>query len=72
MTAPDDGPDELICSARGCQQPAKHEVLWNNPKLHTPDRRKSWLACEDHESSLRTFLSARGFYKETRPLSADR
>ncbi|MGH3322524.1 MAG: hypothetical protein ACRDN9_20580 [Streptosporangiaceae bacterium] len=66
------GPEGLICSSRGCQRPAVHAVLWNNPKLHTPERRKTWLACDEHEPTLRSFLSARGFYKETQPLSADR
>ena len=39
-------------------------MLWNNPKIHTPDRRKVWLACEEHEETLRAFLSARDFWKE--------
>jgi hypothetical protein len=43
-------------------------VEWNNPKIHTPDRRKTWLACDEHEPTLRRFLDARGFYKETLPL----
>lgn len=60
--------EPLVCSARGCQQPARHAVLWNNPKIHTPDRRKTWLACDDHEKSLREYLSARGFWRTTEPL----
>ena len=53
-----------ICSAKGCQAPAEWALLWNNPKLHTPDRRKTWLACEEHRASLGDFLGARGFLKE--------
>jgi hypothetical protein len=53
-----------ICSAKGCQKPAVWALLWNNPKLHTPDRRKVWLACDDHRESLSDFLGARGFLKE--------
>jgi hypothetical protein len=34
-------------------------LLWNNPKLHTPDRRKVWLACDLHRLSLIDFLGAR-------------
>lgn len=64
------GPDQLICSAKGCTQLATQQVVWNNPKIHTPDRRKIWLACPEHESSLRRFLDARGFYLETVPLDA--
>ncbi|MFS3129098.1 acetone carboxylase [Nocardioides sp. Bht2] len=59
---------EMICSAKGCTQPAAWQHLWNNPKLHTPDRRKIWLACADHRESLGSFLSARGFLKETQPV----
>ena len=64
---------EDTCSAKGCQQPAVHELRWNNPKLHTPDRRKVWLACEEHRQSLSDFLAARGFLKEVAaPLIARR
>jgi hypothetical protein len=56
-----------ICSAKGCQQPAAHELRWNNPKLHTPDRRKTWLACDDHRESLSQFLAARNFLREVVP-----
>ena len=63
-----EGPAEPTCSAKGCDAPAVHQLVWNNPKIHTPDRRKIWLACDDHEESLRTFLSARDFYRETVPL----
>ena len=53
-----------LCSAKGCQVPARWQVLWNNPKLHTPDRRKIWLACDEHRQSLADFLGARGFLKD--------
>ena len=54
-----------ICSARGCTSPALWALRWNNPKLHTPERRKVWLACDDHRTSLGEFLSIRGFLVET-------
>jgi hypothetical protein len=54
-----------ICSSRGCTAEALHEVRWNNPKIHPPERRKVWLACDEHEPTLRAFLEARGFYRET-------
>jgi hypothetical protein len=53
-----------ICSAKGCQLPAVWALRWNNPRLHTPDRRKVWLACEEHKGSLSDFLGARGFLKD--------
>ena len=60
-------PDEPICSAKGCTSPAVWALLWNNPKLHTPDRRKTWLACDEHRGSLSDFLGARGFLKDVVP-----
>jgi hypothetical protein len=57
-----DGP--LVCSARGCQQYAVWALLWNNPRLHTPERRKSWLACDEHRPTLADFLGSRGFLKD--------
>ena len=63
-----DGPDGAVCSAKGCQAEAAWDLLWNNPKLHTPDRRKSWLACDAHRESLSSFLAARKFLVEVRPL----
>ena len=60
----DEGGALLVCSAKGCQAPAAWTLLWNNPKLHTPDRRKVWLACDDHRDSLSDFLGARGFLKD--------
>ena len=62
---------ELICSARGCQQPAAYDLRWNNPKIHTEDRRKHWLACPDHRESLSKFLGARGFLREVAELDAE-
>ena len=61
---------ELICSAKGCQNPAQWSLLWNNPKLHTEDRRKTWLACDEHRQSLADFLGARSFLRDVEPVSA--
>ncbi len=60
--------DEIpLCSAKGCALPATFAHRWNNPKIHTPERRKVWLACDDHRASLGDFLTARGFLRETVP-----
>lgn len=59
--------DPDLCSAKGCRAAATWELHWNNPKLHTPDRRKVWLACEEHKESLSTFLGARQFLQEVVP-----
>lgn len=62
-------PDDLICSGKGCSEPAVYELGWNNPKLHTPDRRKIWLACAQHRDSLAEFLRARQFLRDVTPLA---
>jgi hypothetical protein len=65
---PDRPDDELRCSAKGCRRPATYRLRWNNPKLHTPDRRKTWLACDDHRESLAAFLDVRGFLRDVGPV----
>jgi hypothetical protein len=61
----DVGPvDEYLCSAKGCRSTSAHAVIWRNPKLHTPERRKVWLACDEHRRSLADFLALRGFLIE--------
>lgn len=57
--------DALACSARGCRAGATWGLLWNNPRIHTPDRRKVWLACDAHREHLEHFLGARGFHRDT-------
>jgi hypothetical protein len=65
------GPDGLVCSAKGCRLAATTDLQWNNPRIHPADRRKHWLACEEHRTQLTGFLSARGFLREVRALPAD-
>jgi hypothetical protein len=66
---PGPGPaSPLVCSARACRSEAVWSLLWNNPKLHAPDRRKSWLACEEHRQTLADFLAARGFLRAVEAL----
>ncbi|WP_085529485.1 hypothetical protein [Kocuria massiliensis] len=57
--------DIPTCSRRGCSAEAAFRLEWNNPSIHTPDRRKVWLACPEHRVFLEEFLGARGFLKET-------
>jgi len=57
------------CSAKGCRADAAYGILWNNPKLHTPERRKIWLACDEHADPLSEFLAKRGFLKDAVPVS---
>ena len=58
-----------ICSAKGCRKPATRALRWNNPRIHPPERRKTWLACDDHRAYLSEFLTARQFLRETAPLA---
>ena len=60
--------DSLICSGKGCRADAQWGLLWNNPKIHTPERRKVWLACDEHLDHLNAFLSLRGFLKDVVPI----
>lgn len=52
-------PAEVICSAQRCRALARWAVVWNNPKIHTPDREKIWTACDDHRATLADYLTAR-------------
>jgi hypothetical protein len=63
--------DPLICSAKGCRAEASWQLRWNNPKLHTPERRKIWLACDAHRVTLGDFLTARGFLRDTIAVEPD-
>ena len=49
------------CSSAGCTADAAWRVNWRNPRIHTPDRVKVWLACDTHRETLASYLSSRGF-----------
>lgn len=57
-----------ICSRAGCRLPARWRVEWRNPRIHPPDRRKTWTACDDHVDYLRSFLASRSFPVEVAAL----
>jgi len=59
---------EVQCSRKGCRNRAEHQLLWNNPKIHTPERRKIWLACPEHLEWLESYLKERLLHRETLPL----
>ncbi|QIK61899.1 hypothetical protein G7068_00715 [Leucobacter viscericola] len=56
-----DAGQRFECSRAGCREAADWAILWRNPKIHAEERRKTWLACEDHLPVLREFLSDRSF-----------
>jgi hypothetical protein len=64
VTAPDDVPR---CSAKGCRAPATWTLSWRNPRIHTADRVKQWLACDEHRGPLADFLARRDFPLEVSP-----
>lgn len=57
----DETPERLTCSRAGCRERATSRIEWRNPKIHTADRVKVWLACDEHVDFLREFLAARDF-----------
>jgi hypothetical protein len=59
----------VTCSAKGCSRPAEWQLVWNNPRLHTPDREKVWTACGDHRESLAHHLAVRSFLRRVDPLA---
>ena len=60
-----------LCSAKGCRAPARWRLIWNNPRLHTPDREKVWVACDQHREPLSHHLAIRSFLRRVDPLSND-
>ena len=62
------------CSRAGCSEAAVAAVNWRNPRIHSPERVKVWLACDAHVDYLRDFLFARDFPVRVTPLgvSVDR
>ena len=56
-----EGPATERCSRAGCTAPATFAVHWRNPRIHTEDRVKTWLACAEHVEYLRDYLATRDF-----------
>lgn len=64
----DDSPQPAECSRASCRQPARWRVEWRNPRIHAEDRRKVWVACDEHREYLRDYLAARSFPVRVLPL----
>ena len=58
------------CSAAGCASTALWRVNWRNPRIHSADRVKVWLACASHDATLRDYLATRGFPVVVSPLDS--
>ncbi|MCU1445670.1 hypothetical protein [Cryobacterium sp.] len=52
---------ETSCSRAGCREGAAWRLDWRNPRIHAEDRRKTWLACDEHVEFLSDFLRTRDF-----------
>ena len=62
------GSSETQCSRAGCRATATSNIVWRNPKIHAEDRRKIWLACDEHQLFLFEFLTSRSFPAVIEPL----
>nr|BFF11520.1 hypothetical protein GCM10025699_28230 [Microbacterium flavescens] len=56
------------CSRAGRRADAAWRIDWRNPRIHSADRTKTWVACDAHRDYLREFLAARDFPVEVGPL----
>ena len=54
------GPRDLICSARGCEEPATKAIVWRNPMIGRK-RAKTWLSCDEHVDFLADYMRYRSF-----------
>jgi hypothetical protein len=55
------GPSVPQCSRAGCREDATTAVHWRNPRIHGPERVKTWAACDEHVEFLEGFLRSRDF-----------
>ena len=60
---------DATCSRAGCRAAARWRIDWRNPRIHAADRRKTWVACDEHVGYLREFLTARDFPVWVAPLA---
>lgn len=60
---------QLVCSRAGCLGPAVWNVNWRNPRIHTVDRVKIWLACDEHRQYLFDYFATRSFPVVVTPLA---
>ena len=53
--------EQTTCSRADCRAAGRWRLDWRNPRIHSADRVKTWLACDEHVDYLREFLAARDF-----------
>jgi hypothetical protein len=52
---------QFECARADCRAAATHHIVWRNPRIHSEDRRKIWLACDEHLGFLSDYLRTRDF-----------
>ncbi|AJT40890.1 hypothetical protein [Psychromicrobium lacuslunae] len=62
-------PEKPQCSRKACRAEARWQLQWNNPAVHSPERLKVWLACDQHREWLEDYLRVRGFFRQTVPFT---
>ena len=63
-------PQEAKCSRAGCSGDATMALDWRNPKIHSPERVKTWGVCDEHLEYLNEYLASRSFLLGVRRLAA--
>lgn len=63
--------ESTTCSRALCREIATKRVSWRNPKIHSADRVKVWLACSEHDNYLENYLASRGFPVKVTGLSEE-
>ena len=63
-----ESPGLRTCSRAACHADALWAITWRHPRIHGPERRKVWVACEEHVEYLSQYLGARDFPVEIAPL----
>ncbi len=54
-----------MCSWPRCTSRAVWALRWNNAMLHSPEFRKTWLACDAHRENLTARLTVHGYMRES-------
>jgi hypothetical protein len=57
----DDESTDIRCSRTGCSLPAAWNVNWRNPRIHSRDRVKVWLSCDEHREFFEQYFLQRDF-----------
>ena len=61
--------EHVAARARDARERGRWNVNWRNPRIHSADRVKIWLACDEHREYLRDYLATRGFPVVVTPLA---